>query len=201
MQLLQFLVECGAELNCHNNYGRTPLWIASINGHLEIARCLVEGGAEVNKDDYSKQTPLWAACAYGHLEVAQWLVEEGAAELNKARLDGSTALMTAAKQRNFDIVRFLASAGARLTDPANQVWQSEQAQRALIQGCQDRQRLLLFPVLREALLLPVGQRGLLPELLPFVLGYALPATWEEITEIDHSPYCVCRGPDDGSTMV
>ena len=47
----------------------------------------------------------------------------------------------------------MASAGARLTDLDDVLWQNEQVQRALLQGCQDRGRLLLYPLVEEALLL------------------------------------------------
>ena len=114
--------------------------------------------------------------------MVRWLVGEGGAAVNQVNNHGITPLMVAAQNGNYGTVRFLASARAQLTDPTNELWQNEEVQRALIQGCQDRLLPLLRPLLRDALLLPPDRRPLLPELLPFVLDYALPATWEDVQE-------------------
>jgi len=42
---LKALVEAGAEVNVTNHEGWTPLMIAALKGHLEIARILVAKGA------------------------------------------------------------------------------------------------------------------------------------------------------------
>ena len=66
--------------------------------------------------------------------------------------------------------------------PPFSLWQNEQVLRALVQGCQDRLRLVLTALLEAALVLPPGQGGLEPVLLPCVLEYALPITWEDVQE-------------------
>ena len=47
----------------------TPLWMASLGGHLAIVRLLLERGAEVNHTTLTNSTPLRAASFNGHTEV------------------------------------------------------------------------------------------------------------------------------------
>ena len=56
--------------------------------------------------------------------------------------------------------------------------------QALVQGCQDRLRPLLFSRLEDTLasVLPLWEGGEEPVLLPMVLEYALPSTWEDVQE-------------------
>ena len=59
--------------------GSTPLFIAALEGHLEVVRFLVESGA--NKDQGltdDGRTALFIAAENGHLEVVRFLVESGA---------------------------------------------------------------------------------------------------------------------------
>ncbi|KAK4618653.1 Glycerophosphocholine phosphodiesterase GDE1 [Fulvia fulva] len=54
-------------------YGWTPLFIASVNGHLSIAKLLVDAGAQVNKLDSSLWTPQEHAALRGHIELAKYI--------------------------------------------------------------------------------------------------------------------------------
>ena len=48
----------------------TPLWMASLGGHVAIVRLLLERGAEVNHTTLTNSTPLRAASFNGHTEVS-----------------------------------------------------------------------------------------------------------------------------------
>ncbi|KAI0289232.1 ankyrin repeat-containing domain protein [Russula brevipes] len=56
----------------------TPLYSASIRGHLEFVRVLLSHGADVHIREETDQTPLQAAKRNGHGEVVRLLVEHGA---------------------------------------------------------------------------------------------------------------------------
>ena len=58
--------------------GATPLYMACLFGHLEIAQLLVEKGVDVDKAMNDGTTPLYFACMFGHLEVVRLLVGKGA---------------------------------------------------------------------------------------------------------------------------
>lgn len=59
-------------------YGWTPLFIACVNGHLEIVRLLLEAGAEQKLCDLAGWTAKEHAVFRGHLAVAEFLVSHGA---------------------------------------------------------------------------------------------------------------------------
>ncbi|KAL0934979.1 multiple ankyrin repeats single kh domain-containing protein [Colletotrichum truncatum] len=66
------------DVNCSNEFGQTPIYLASTFGHLRTVNLLLSHGAQVNAQGGSKGSPLHAACFWGHLEVAQSLLRHGA---------------------------------------------------------------------------------------------------------------------------
>lgn len=61
-------------------HGWTPLFIACVNGHLEIVKLLLEAGAEQKLCDLAGWTAKEHAVFRGHLAVAEFLVAHGAQE-------------------------------------------------------------------------------------------------------------------------
>ena len=185
-QEVRSILEAGvrADIDQADGQGRTALMWACYHRHqLGVVRALITARpAAVNHANNNGATPLYFACHRGHLEVVRYLVAQAHADVNQAMNIGTTPLFFAADRGFFGIVRYLASARARLTQLDSNVWQNEQVLRALGQGCQDRLRPLLSPRLEDALVLPPGQGGLEPVLLPLVLEYALPVTWEDVQE-------------------
>ena len=60
-------------------YGWTPLFIASVDGSLEVAELLVEAGADVDRVDFSGWTAKEHASLRGHIKIARLLAEVVAA--------------------------------------------------------------------------------------------------------------------------
>jgi ankyrin repeat protein len=60
--------------------GRTPLHVAAVKDHKEIAEFLLAHGADVNAKDNSGDTPLHLANVVGHADVAALLRQHGAHE-------------------------------------------------------------------------------------------------------------------------
>ena len=56
-------------------YGWTPLFIACVDGHLEIVKLLVHKGAHISNKDFSGWTPQEHAALRGHLEIAKFLAQ------------------------------------------------------------------------------------------------------------------------------
>jgi ankyrin repeat protein len=59
---------------------RTPLHLAAIRGHTNIARTLVNAGADRNVKDFDDNTPLHYASEYGHFECIIYLIKEADAD-------------------------------------------------------------------------------------------------------------------------
>ena len=61
-----------------NKYGRTPLYIAALNGHVEVVRELLKHGAKVESANKYDWTPLKSAAGIGHMDVVRELKKYGA---------------------------------------------------------------------------------------------------------------------------
>lgn len=86
----------------------TPLYLACLKGHTEVARVLIEGGAKVDGDS----PPIFAAAGKGNLELVQLLLSNKA---NPAAFStqhaGCCGLHIAAEKNYVDVVDALLAAG------------------------------------------------------------------------------------------
>ncbi|XP_030843260.1 ankyrin repeat domain-containing protein 50-like [Strongylocentrotus purpuratus] len=136
----------GVDVNCTDIFGRTPLHIASENGHLQTVKCLTHHGAKVNVIDANLQTSVHLCSKKGHLHVIELLVNEGAyieiddkdgfTALHIASFEvveyilykgagigiGDKALHIASLEGHLDIVKYLVSKGAELERLDNDYW-------------------------------------------------------------------------------
>ena len=82
MEVVRELLRGGASIDQADKDGATPLFIASMLGHLEVVRELLTAGADHTLawiiDDQRKETPLEAAHRNGHHRIVQLLEEYGA---------------------------------------------------------------------------------------------------------------------------
>ncbi|KAG9484483.1 hypothetical protein GDO78_010061 [Eleutherodactylus coqui] len=76
--LLQLLLENGADKECKDDFGITPLFIAAQYGKYESLRLLSSRGADVNCQAKDKATPLFIAAQEGHKKCAELLLSTGA---------------------------------------------------------------------------------------------------------------------------
>ena len=67
LQIVQYLIEKGADIEAQNQYQYTPLHIACLKGHLEIVQYLIEKRANIEAKNKNQKTPLHFACKEGHL--------------------------------------------------------------------------------------------------------------------------------------
>ena len=102
LDMVQALVNGGADVNAGSASGVTPLAVASSKGHLDIVQFLVGKGANVNAVDSRSETPLMMAALNGQEEVAQFLVDNGA-NVNAMNVDGLTPMKMAAFKGYHDI--------------------------------------------------------------------------------------------------
>ncbi len=72
------LLTNGAQPDCRDGDGNTPLHFAALSAHAIVAALLCDAGADVDAVNRSGYTPLCAACAAGNWELVRFLLERGA---------------------------------------------------------------------------------------------------------------------------
>ena len=128
------LLESRAFVDDADEFGRTPVYWASFNGHVDVARCLLSRGAKsaINEPSKNGDKPLTGACAKGHIEVCELLLKEGADPCYTDN-DGYSPLYRAclcsSSEDRLEIVRLLLAKikGRReKVDKATNAWASTQ---------------------------------------------------------------------------
>lgn len=105
------LANKSTDVDISNNFGETPLMIASIEGNLPLVKILVlQNKAQI---DHIGWTPLHYACAKGQLEIAQFLLANGAI-VDSLSPGNTTPLMMAVQSGNETLVKLLLDKGADL---------------------------------------------------------------------------------------
>ncbi len=83
LEIVQCLVEHGADVHVTGNYGETPLHSAVYELHIDVARFLLTHGADIDALDDNEFSPLRAVSRYTSpeaLKVLHMLLENGADE-------------------------------------------------------------------------------------------------------------------------
>ena len=107
----RLLFEAGANTECRDPHGNTPLMLASANGHIQMLCFLLEAGARLNSQDHNQKTALNLAAAHGYAEIVSLLLEAG---LDKDWQDvhGTTPLISACIAHHVKVVEVLLAAKA-----------------------------------------------------------------------------------------
>ncbi|MGA8515883.1 MAG: ankyrin repeat domain-containing protein, partial [Burkholderiaceae bacterium] len=96
------------DLNIANEVGETPLMMAVIKGHTELAAAMLAKDADVNKTGW---TPLHYAATTGNNQIITMLLEKHA-YIDAESPNGSTPLMLAAMYGSATAVKLLLDGGA-----------------------------------------------------------------------------------------
>jgi hypothetical protein len=73
-QVVSYLLECGADVNCVDVEGDTPLHDAASLGHIACVKLLLGAGAEKKVENKKKETPLDLAEALDYGDVKELLL-------------------------------------------------------------------------------------------------------------------------------
>lgn len=118
----QFFLDRGANVNCENSNGNTPLTTAISFHQKEMVLFLISNGADVNFERSNStekkipRTPLESAINIGDAEIVSLLITYGA-DVNYKTKNGNTPLFFAALQGKLDLVPILKEAGAVSNPP------------------------------------------------------------------------------------
>ena len=112
-ELIKLLIDKGCDVNAFDDNGNTPLSIAAAFARFDVVKLLVENGAKT-EPGYCKResctnsgnTPLHTASRRSP-SIAQYLIANGA-DVNKADLEGNTALHAASLSDSSKLLRFYA---------------------------------------------------------------------------------------------
>ena len=113
IKLTEMLITCTSfnlDILSTDDSGNTPLHMASLCGHKELARLLINKyNCPIGTKDKNKQTPLHKACSSGHLTLVRLLILEFKADVNVTDHQSSTPLCLAALGGHENIVQTLIS--------------------------------------------------------------------------------------------
>lgn len=113
VNLIEEAVNQNVDLNqAVDQSGRTPLMLASFNGHSDVVKILLEHGADPKKTDSQGQTALSFAASGPYPHTVELLLKNGADPNYKDPNEGWSALMWAAAEGNEQVVNVLIEHGA-----------------------------------------------------------------------------------------
>jgi ankyrin repeat protein len=104
------LLERGADPDCEDLDGDTPLMLASSNDHLGVAKLLIKSGCDVDVRSDRNRTALHMAVWNQRRRIVQLLLD-ARCDVNVRDRYGDTALMLCARRGYADIMKILLSAG------------------------------------------------------------------------------------------
>ena len=112
VEMAGLLVRAGARVDAANDFGVTPLLLASGNGRPAMISLLLRAGADPNLAAANGEVPLMTAAHTGNLGAVDALLERGAEVNYKAAGHGQSALMWAISERHSNVARRLVERGA-----------------------------------------------------------------------------------------
>ncbi|KAK7922622.1 hypothetical protein WMY93_009524 [Mugilogobius chulae] len=118
VDVVDLLLEGGADVDHTDNNGRTPLLAAASMGHASVVNTLLFWGAAVDSIDSEGRTVLSIASAQGNVEVVRTLLDRGLDE-NHRDDAGWTPLHMAAFEGHRQVCDALIEQGARCTEVDN----------------------------------------------------------------------------------
>ncbi|KAL7677270.1 hypothetical protein ACOME3_003507 [Neoechinorhynchus agilis] len=161
VNIVQFLVSKGANVNVQNRYGVSPLLLCAENGSIELVKMLVRAGADVDISPsghlaeqhlLAGQTPLFGAAKKGYVEVCAFLIESGA-DINRQTITGVTPLYTAVEEGKLDVVRCLLSYNANVDTAPQGKFAKElkiEGQTPLLVACMKNFESIIVALLKES---------------------------------------------------
>jgi ankyrin repeat protein len=105
-EIVEWLVNMGANHQARSAHGSTALMDAAHNGHLNIVKFLYRNGASLDSFDSEKVRAIHLAAAGGHLDLVQFLEENGVA-IDQPDAFGKTPFLHACSGGHLKVTQWL----------------------------------------------------------------------------------------------
>lgn len=112
-EVVEYLLEQGADIKATDYRGNTALLNAAYNGHTNVVEILLKNGAEINERNKLNWNALMQACVEGHFVTAKFLLENGSPTNEIDMEKGATALTLAKYSGSKNLIKLLESYGAK----------------------------------------------------------------------------------------
>ena len=111
LEIVNLLIDAGANVNAETRYKITPMSLACTNGNAAIIERLLKAGVDPNSTSEEGQTALMTAALNGKVDAIKMLLTHGAKVNATEPYKGQTALMWAAGEGNADAAAMLIEFG------------------------------------------------------------------------------------------
>ncbi|MBL4820402.1 MAG: ankyrin repeat domain-containing protein, partial [Gammaproteobacteria bacterium] len=118
-ELVELLLQKGADVRLANRYGVGPASLAAENGAGLIMERLLEAGVDPNQTLPGSESLLMTAARTGDARTVRTLLTHGADPNWQESTGGQTALMWAAALNNYAVIQLLAENGANIHAKTN----------------------------------------------------------------------------------
>ena len=113
IELVQYLIDEGADVNRRNSIGESALYVAGIAGHKDIVRLLLNNGADPNV--MTMTGPLLYQLAFqNNIELTEILLEQGA-NVNIKGGEYPVPISLAIRDGNKEVLKLLLEKGAKVS--------------------------------------------------------------------------------------
>ncbi|KIW71604.1 hypothetical protein PV04_03747 [Phialophora macrospora] len=103
-----------ADIEARTSTGRTPLFVAAHNGHINAVQVLLDADADINCEEYEGANVLFLPVFEARTEMVKLLLERGANVNGQEREYGFTPLFGAVMRNDLEMARLLLDNGADL---------------------------------------------------------------------------------------
>ncbi|TMW67257.1 hypothetical protein Poli38472_012373 [Pythium oligandrum] len=111
-EIVQLLLERGADVDLEDASLQTPLHVALRNAHLEVARMLIESGADVCALDETHQSPLHLAVSHDWVEIVRLILDKDSSGIDARDEEDRTPLKLSFQKGTRNCARELLTRGA-----------------------------------------------------------------------------------------
>jgi len=134
---IRYLLFQGADINCINKYGNTPLHVAIKHNQKNIVKLLLQQGADVNLGSNKGHTALHLAVFHNREDIIKLLLDAKGINPKLINNNDSTAIDLAELEGNKELLKLISSKDRERSDSTTELC------RAIVKGDTKKVKLLL----------------------------------------------------------